>query len=272
MNLAVTAVETFQAVVHAAAAASPRCLPWRETTDPYRIMVSEIMLQQTQVDRVTAKFRAFIDRFPNVSALAEADFSEVLTVWQGLGYNRRALALKRAAEAIVDRFGGSVPATRKELESLPGIGPYTAGAIMAFAFDLPEIFIETNIRSVYIHHFFGDRTGINDRELLPLIGMTLDHRRPRDWYNALMDYGAVLKREQGNPSRRSSHHARQSPFAGSNRQLRSALLKAILAAPGLSAEDLIDRATGDAGSIARNLVLMENEGLIVKRAGRYFVA
>lgn len=261
----------FRATVYAAARANPRTLPWRENIAPYRVLVSEVMLQQTQADRVAGKFVDFVGRFPTVEALAAAGLDEVLAAWQGLGYNRRGLALKRASEAIVEHFGAVVPSARKELESLPGIGPYTAGAVMAFAFDLPEIFIETNIRSVFIHHFFQDRTAVHDRELLPLVGATLDGSRPREWYNALMDYGVVLKRDHPNPSRRSAHHTRQSRFEGSNRQLRSALLKTILADPGLSADALADRVTGDSGQIALNLGRMEKEGLIVARRGRFFV-
>ncbi len=271
VTLSTADVQRFRAAVYGAARANPRSLPWREGIDPYRVLVSEVMLQQTQAERVAGKFVAFVDRFPDVAALAAAGLDEVLAAWQGLGYNRRGLALKRAAEAIVERFGGIVPAVRKELESLPGIGPYTAGAIMAFAFDLPEIFIETNIRSVFIHEFFQDRTGIHDRELLPLVAATLDAARPREWYNALMDYGVVLKRDHPNPSRRSRHLTRQSRFEGSNRQMRSALLKAILAEPGLTADDLAGRVTGDRAQIALNLARMEKEGLIVARRGRYFV-
>lgn len=270
--LAEAEIEAFRATVYAVAQANPRCLPWRETADPYRIMVSEIMLQQTQVDRVAAKFVEFVRQFPSVAALAAAKLADVLTVWQGLGYNRRGLALKRAAEAIVTDFGGIVPATRKELESLPGIGPYTAGAIMAFAHDRPAVFIETNIRSVFIHSFFQDRDRIHDRDLLPLVELTMDRSQPRLWYNALMDYGVVLKREHPNPSRNSIHHLRQSPFEGSNRQLRSALLKAVLAHPGLSADDVVSKVTGDHENIVRNLTQMEKEGLMVRKRGKYFVA
>lgn len=269
--LAEADIEQFRATVYRVARANPRTLPWRESVDPYRVLVSEIMLQQTQADRVAGKFTAFVGRFPTVAALASAELSELLTAWQGLGYNRRALALKRASESMMERFGGTVPTKRNELESLPGIGPYTAGAIMAFAFDLPELFIETNIRSVFIHHFFQNSTGIHDRELLPLVEATLDRARPREWYNALMDYGVVLKRDHPNPSRKSVHHTRQSRFEGSNRQLRSALLKAVLAHPGLSAEGLAARVTGDPEQIALNLSRMEKEGLMVCSRGRYSV-
>lgn len=265
-------IESFRAAVYAVARINPRDLPWRETADPYAIMVSEIMLQQTQVDRVAAKFVEFVGRFPDVAILATSELADVLTVWQGLGYNRRALALKRAAEAIVTRFGGMVPATRKELEALPGIGPYTAGAIEAFAYDRPAVFIETNIRSVFIHHFFRDRDRIPDRDLLPLVEKTMDRFHPRAWYNALMDYGVVLKREHTNPSRKSVHHQRQSAFEGSNRQLRSALLKAVLTHPGLSFDDVASRVTGDHEKIAHNLTRMEQEGLIVRNREKYFVA
>ncbi|HZV81469.1 MAG TPA: A/G-specific adenine glycosylase [Geobacteraceae bacterium] len=265
-------IMAFRATVYATSRANPRQLPWRDTTDPYRIMVSEIMLQQTQAERVTGKFIEFVGQFPDVAALAAADFSEVLRLWQGLGYNRRALALKRAAEMVVNRFDGTLPVNRKELVSLPGIGPYTAGAIMAFAFDLPETFIETNIRSVYIHHFFQDRRGIHDRELLPLVEVTMDRCRPREWYNALMDYGVVLKRQEVNPSRKSAHHLRQTPFAGSNRQMRSALLRAILAHPGIAVADLTSRVSGEEGKVVLNLAKMVEEGLITCTGENYFVS
>lgn len=265
-------IQLFRSAVYDAARATYRSLPWRDTTDPYCIMVSEIMLQQTQAERVIGKYAAFIERYPTLSSLAAAELSDVLTLWQGLGYNRRALSLKRAADSIMTVFGGIFPTTRNELESLPGIGPYTAGAIITFAFDRPELFIETNIRSVYIHHFFNDRTDIHDRELLPLVDITMDRSQPRTWYNALMDYGTVLKRNQVNPSRKSVHHARQSPFEGSNRQLRSALLRVILAQPGITTVDLTRCVKSDDEKINRNLEQMIKEGLIQSDGGKYVVA
>jgi A/G-specific adenine glycosylase len=272
VSLTTAEIESFRATVYAVARANFRHLPWRATADPYRILVSEIMLQQTQAERVVAKFVEFVCRFPTVATLAAAELADVLTVWQGLGYNRRGLALKRTAEAIMTCFGGKVPTTRKELESLPGIGPYTAGAIMAFAYDRPEVFIETNIRSVLIHHYCQDRCGIHDRDLLPLVAQTMDRAQPRAWYTALMDYGVVLKREHPNPSRNSIHHLRQSPFAGSNRQLRSALLRVVLAQPGLSVDDVAALVTADHEKIVSNLAQMEKEGLIVRKGSIYFVA
>jgi A/G-specific adenine glycosylase len=158
-----------------------RPMPWRDTRDPYRILVSEIMLQQTQVSRVLEKYKEFIRRFPTMRRLGRAPLADVLAAWQGLGYNRRALALKRLAAEVAARYGGHLPADREALESLPGIGEATAGAIMAYAFNEPAVYIETNIRTVYIHHFFKDRAGVRDEELVPYIEKTLDRENPREW-------------------------------------------------------------------------------------------
>ncbi len=203
---------------------SGRDFPWRRTTDPYRILVSEIMLQQTQTGRTVEKYVEFIARFPNVGDLAQANATEVLAIWQGLGYNRRALALHRTARIIAAEFGGLVPREKSALMALPGIGAYTAAAIRAFAFNLPEVFIETNIRTAFIHEFFPDIEGVRDHDILPLVEATLDHAAPRRWYQALMDYGAMLK-QSGNPSRRSAHHHLQSPFKGSRREARGIILR-----------------------------------------------
>jgi A/G-specific adenine glycosylase len=203
-------------------------LPWRHTKKPYEILVSEVMLQQTQVSRALIKYPDFLKAFPTVQTLATAKTADVLKVWQGLGYNRRALFLKKAAEVIVKDFSGIFPQTAEELESLPGIGQSTRGAIMAFAFGIPTIFIETNIRAVFLHFFFRKSSSIHDRNVLALIKQTLDQKNPRDWYYALMDYGLHLKQTVPNPSRKSAHHAKQSPFKGSQREIRSRILKFVL--------------------------------------------
>lgn len=208
-----------------------RRLPWRAGITPYRIFVSEIMLQQTQVIRVRPKFNQFIRVFPDWQSLAQAPFPAVMKQWSGLGYNRRARFIKRSAEIIVQERGGQLPSTVAELSKLPGVGPQSAGAIAAYAFNQPALFIETNIRSVYLHHFFAGRTDIGDRELLPIIARTLDRTKPRQWYWALTDYGAYLKTIQINPSRASRHHVVQPPFAGSRRELRGRILKRLLSAP-----------------------------------------
>lgn len=211
-----------------------RDMSWRKNITPYRIVVSEIMLQQTQADRVAKKFDGFIRRFPSWKALALAPTKDVLEEWQGLGYNRRALNLQKCARAVVEQHKGKLPQTPEELIELPSIGPNTAGSILAFAFNIPHPFIETNIRSVYIHHFFSKKsttTKISDKEILQKVTETLDQENPREWYYALMDYGTHLKKLHINPSRKSKHHKSQSKFKGSHRELRAHILKLLIKEP-----------------------------------------
>lgn len=262
-----TRIAAFRRTVRAFYRANPRPLPWRETADPYAILVSEIMLQQTQVDRVKGKYAAFLALFPDFAALAGAPLQAVLAAWQGLGYNRRAVHLHACAKEVAGRRGGILPIAVAELEKLPGIGPYTARAIAAFAFREPTVFIETNIRTVFIHHFFADRQGVKDREIIPLVAATLDRTHPRDWYYALMDYGVMLKKAHANPGRKSAHHVRQSPFRGSNRELRSHILQAILAAPGVTEDELVALLGAAAGTVLTNLERMEKEGFIRRGEG-----
>jgi len=221
-------ISRFRTMVNRYYASNARPLPWRETDSPYHILVSEIMLQQTRVERVEEKYRVFLDAFPDLGSLARASLQEVLGVWQGLGYNRRAISLKETARQVVDRFKGTIPDSPEELKTLPGIGEYTAAAIAAFAFHRPVPLIETNIRAVFIHCFFLDREGVRDSEIRPLVEATLDAANPREWYYALMDFGVMLKRRVPNPSRRSAHHGRQAPFEGSDRQIRGKILRILL--------------------------------------------
>lgn len=217
--------KSFQNKIYKHFAENGRKLPWRITTDPYKILVSEIMLQQTQVARVIPKYTAFVKAFPTARKLAQAPIADVLKLWQGLGYNRRALLLKKTAEFITKEYAGEFPDTYDELLDLPGVGPYTASAIMSFAYNKPTCMIETNIRAAYLHTFFKDKKGISDKELMPLIEKYQDTSNPRQWYNALMDYGAYLKETLPNPSRKSSHHIIQSRFEGSMRQVRGAIIR-----------------------------------------------
>jgi len=202
-------------------------LPWRQTQNPYHILVSELMLQQTQVERVIPKYEAFIQQWPTVQALASAPQSAVVIAWQGLGYNRRARFLHQCAQVIVTKYAGVFPLTRKELEALPGIGPYTAGALLAFAQNAPVILIETNVRRVYLHHFFPTKDSVPDADIYPYIEQTLPPQRAREWYSALMDYGTYLKKTVSNPNQRSRHYSKQSTFKGSDREIRGAILKAL---------------------------------------------
>lgn len=238
-------------------------LAWRKTQNPYRILVSEIMLQQTQVDRVVPKYQQFLKQFPTLKALANASLGEVLRAWQGLGYNRRAQMLHHCAKEVVKTYEGKLPKERKSLEALPGIGPYTAGAIMAFAWNKPVVFVETNIRSVYLHHFFKNKALVPDSHIETYLGRTLDTQNPREWYYALMDYGVYLKKLHKNPGKRSKHHVTQKPFKGSDREVRGAIVRA-LSTKTMRYTELLTLPFPKK-KIETQLQRLESEGLIKKK-------
>ncbi len=270
-RLTSTQVHSFRKKVYAHFEREGRDLPWRKRRNPYRVLVSEIMLQQTQVERVIRKYKEFLVAFPDFSSLAKAPRSKLLKVWSGMGYNRRALALQELARKVADEHRGRLPSDREKLLALPGIGKYTAGAVMAFAFNNPVVFMDTNIRRVYIHEFFRDRESIHDDELMPLIERTMDSENPREWYNALMDYGTLLKRDHVNPNRRSVHYSRQSPFENSNRQVRGRILKTLVAEAPLSAQKIVKKTGMDAERVRNNLVRLEREGFVRKRGRVYTI-
>ena len=247
-----------------------RQMPWRETDDPYRIFISEVMLQQTQVSRVLKAYERFIAAFPDFPALAHAPLRDVLTLWQGMGYNRRAVSLHKAAGIIVNEHDGVLPRDTEELQSLPGIGPATAGSLAAFAYNAPTVFIETNIRRVFIHFFFPGRENVHDRDIMPLVEETLDRENPREWYYALMDNGTMLKAREKNPNRRSAHYQKQSRFEGSDRQIRGAVLRILTAssAEGGSLEEIreglasLENLKANDDRLARILDSLVRDGLL----------
>lgn len=257
-----------------------RDLPWRNIDDPYQVLVSEVMLQQTQVSRVLNHWERFCALFPSIDALASADTALVLEQWQGLGYNRRALALKHSAEICSERYEGRVPQTQEALRALPGIGAATAAGVVAFAYRRPTVYIETNVRTVFIHEFFPSAASVTDKELSILVEATCSQDDPRGWYYALLDYGAHLKQSLVNPSRKSAHYTRQDAFTGSRRQKRAALLRTVLARPGIHVEKLhaqlnedevsagreqVDSATFD--SLVKDMI---HEGFFHVRSNRFY--
>jgi A/G-specific adenine glycosylase len=244
---------------------------WRHTTDPYRIVVSELMLQQTQVERVAIKFPLFIAAFPTFAALAAAPLHEILAVWQGMGYNRRALFLKKIAERVVKDFNGVLPRDVETLATLPGIGTATASSIAAFAFNAPVVFIETNIRRVYIHVFFSNHETVTDKEILPLVEWTLYRENPRVWYWALFDLGTALKKSVTNPNRRSAHYTRQAPFEGSDRRIRGQIIKTLIATPGIRGNELPGHIGEDAGRVKRIVGALEQEGFVVREGAHVYL-
>lgn len=235
-----------------------RDLPWRRVRDPYRILVAEVMLQQTQVDRALPKYEAFIERFPTLQALADAPAAEVIRMWAGLGYNRRAVNLQRAARAIIERYGGVFPRDVATLVTLPGIGPYTAGAVACFAFEQDAAFMDTNIRRVLRRVFTDPAETVSERALLELARAALPAGRGWAWNQALMELGSLVctagapacwrcpLRDQcrdyaarrnsaeqlaATPARKRLAERRERPFVGSNRYFRGRVVAALRALP-----------------------------------------
>lgn len=258
----------FRAVIWGYYETHKRQLPWRSTRSPYRILVSEVMLQQTQAERVKGYYAAFLKKFPDVNALAGASLSEVLLMWKGLGYNRRAANLKKTA-GVIAVSGGKFPARYEALLSLPGIGPSTAGAIMNFSYGVPTAFIETNIRSVYLHFFFEGKSAVNDKEILKLVEETIDTENPREWFYAIYDYGVMLKKTIGNPNTRSKHYKKQSTFKGSNRELRAKMLFYVVEKKRATVTEIAKGVGGEKEEVLRNLETFVKEGVLKKEKG-YF--
>ncbi len=259
-------------------------LPWRKTRNPYRILVSEIMLQQTQVPRVLQKYKSFLKHFPTVEALAEAKLSSVLKEWSGLGYNRRGKYLHDAAKLIVHEYSGNFK--RATAERLPGVGPYTRAAVRTFAYNEPHTMVETNVRAAFIHHFFpttlkpsGRRklvyvkkdAAVHDRELVPLIEQASVGQDPREWYWALMDYGSHVKSLHVNPTRRSASYVMQTKFIGSLRQVRGAVIRAL--SEGAHGDlALAHKLSFEEHMIRQALTDLKKDGLVASSKGSWRIA
>jgi A/G-specific adenine glycosylase len=264
----------FRTIVYSFYEKEGRTFPWRENTSPWGIMLSEFMLQQTQTARALEYWKRWMEKWPRPEDLHKASLEEALREWSGLGYNRRGKYLKDCASIITEEYGGKVPATPEELRLLPGIGPYTAGAISCFAYNYPAVFIETNIRSVALHFFFKDKEDVKDSDILPIIKNTLDRENPRKWYWALMDYGACLKKSLPNPGRRSAHYRRQSGFEGSFRQLRGGLIRSLVHDGPGSIDALRNRIGPDVKDeeLYRAIDALEKEFLVAEKDGVYRIS
>ena len=233
--------------------------------------MSEIMLQQTQVDRVLPKYKAFLKEFPTAKALASTSLGDVLRAWQGLGYNRRAKMLHQCAQVVTNDLCGRWPKSFVGLKDLPGIGPYTAGAVMAFSYNQPVPLIETNVRTVYLHHFFNDDTDVTDNEIMALVELTLDQQNPREWYWALMDYGSYLKRTYGNPNSRAINYQKQSTFKNSDRQIRGAIIRT-LTEKGCTRNTLLKKLSQfEDIRIDAQLEKLMTEEMVIKQGQKYLL-
>ena len=282
MGISLERLEEFSATVWERGRELYRDLPWRDTHDPYAILLSEVMLQQTQVSRVMGRWEQWLETFPTIADLASAPLPPVLELWQGMGYNRRALNLKRCAEEVVAMHDGVVPSDKKALLALPGIGPSTSAGVRIFAFRQPDMYLETNVRAVFIHELFPGRESVADKELVSLVEATCPQdARVRAWYYALLDYGAYLKKTMPNPTRRSKHYTRQSKFEGRHRQKRAYLLRRVID-DALSTEDLArdlaqsERASGrqepSVEEVRAILDELEREGFVMRRGDAWLCA
>ena len=261
-------IRSFQSIIYHYYQNHGRNFPWRKTNNPYHILVSEIMLQQTQTNRSIDKYLQFIQSFPDFHTLAKAPLQNILKQWHGLGYNRRAVYLKQLSENVSNNNQGTLPNDKNELQNLPGIGPYTAAAICAFAFNQPVVFIETNIRTVMLFFFFQGKPKVKDSEILDIIKKTLDVSNPREWYYALMDYGAMLKKKFKHINRQSAHYQKQSPFQGSNRQIRGKIIKTLLTHTELSPSELSKLIKVESNKLERIINQLEKEKLIILKNGK----
>lgn len=249
-------------------------LPWRKTKDPYRILVSEVMLQQTQVERVIPYYKAWCKKFPTAKALAHAPLKDVLVMWQGLGYNRRAKNLQTACKELSKK--ASFPRTVEELEKLSGIGPYTARAVASFAYNQPVVMVETNIRTVILHHFFKHKNqvkngGVSDTEIEEILEKVLPQGKSREWYWALMDYGASLKHSGVTHTAKMKAYSKQSVFKGSSREARGALIKALAKSSHSESKLLLILGKERKIQVRTQLTALVKEGMVVKKRGMYML-
>jgi A/G-specific adenine glycosylase len=275
MKLTTNQVFDFQKKIYDYYHKNKRDFSWRSDITEYKIFISEVMLQQTQTSRVIFKFEQWIEKFPDFISVAQASQYEILSTWQGLGYNRRGLNLARAAQMIIQEFNGLLPKKLDDLQKIPGIGPNTAGSISAFAFNLPVVFIETNIRTVFLYEFFQDQQTVHDKEILFLVQETLDQKNPRDWYYALMDYGVYLKKELKINNKKSKHYTRQSKFIGSRRQVRGAIIRILSKTKKLSEDDLFflieQEVLGNQHSVESILQELLDEKLVYKKDDFFYL-
>ncbi|MBD3214960.1 MAG: A/G-specific adenine glycosylase [Candidatus Lokiarchaeota archaeon] len=265
-------IETFRDIIYEYYHKKGRKFPFRDKISPYCVLVSEIMLQQTQTSRVSQKFLEFIKKFPDFNALANADLDDVLKEWQGLGYNKRAVALKNIAEMVINEYNGQLPEEVKILKTFPQIGHNTASSIVSFAFNKSTFFIETNIRRVYIYFFFPGRDDVDDKEIMELLEQTTDTQNPREWYYALMDYGVMLKKTHPELNKRSRHYRKQKKFKGSTRQLRGKVLKTVLEKSEILLADLYKVLNFEKKKINKVVSQLENEGFFTIKDNKIIVS
>lgn len=223
-----------------------------------------MMLQQTQVLRVIPKYASFIKKFPSAKVLSKAPLSEVLKEWSGLGYNRRAKYLHEMARVVTEEHGGRFPKEYPSLRALPGVGQYTANAVRVFAYNEPEVLVETNVRTAVIHHFFSGTRTVDDFEVEKIAAAAATQQDPRRWHSALFDYGAHLKASGVRNNSRSKHYTKQSRFKGSLREVRGAILRTLHNGPSS-----LPHVGVTISHMRKALEGLERDGLIRKEKGKW---
>ena len=249
-----------------------RSMPWRNTQDPYKILISEVMLQQTQVQRVLPKYQEFLKAFPALKALAGASDKKLLKVWAGLGYWKRALGLKRAAKQIMGQYKGKFPRDPDTLEQLPGIGPYTARAIACFAFQSKDAFLDTNIQRVYLHFFFQGKENISDKEIESIAQKAVWTKNPREWHYALFDYGAIKLKDKS-INKQSRHYHKQSKFKGSLRSFRTKVIRLLLSKTSVSStvlQKFLTKELKQTSYSPEEIIDSLIKDKLIKQKGRYY--
>jgi len=266
VNISDQQIRLFQEKVLSFYTQHGRDLPWRKTTDPYKILLSEMMLQQTQVSRVMEYYMQWIERWPTVESLAEAPWKDVLKAWMGLGYNRRAVHVHQAAQTIANTFAGDILQAMEHYEKVPGIGLYTSRAVRIFASNADIVTVDTNIRRIFIHEFSLPEN-ISSKELWSLAEQCLPKDQSRTWHNALMDYGALLMTSRKTGIRPLTM---QSKFEGSDRQIRGMILRQLLQCSS-SLEELKMITKINTSRLQKILEKMIQEGLISLSNNRYSI-
>ena len=247
-----------------------RQFAWRETSDPYRILLSEVMLQQTQTSRVEPKYELFLSLWPDFSSLAKAPLDELLFHWKGLGYNRRALNLRKSA-LLTEQWGWTIPPDEMAIASLPGVGKATTAALLAFSYQKRSLYLETNIRRVLLTCFFSEEEQVKDKELEKLLALLVaDIEDVKSWYYALMDYGVLLKALLPNANTRSAHYTKQSVFENSNRQIRGQLIHLLADTGAKDSQQIVSILSRfEQERILSCLADLQKEGFVQEKEGVY---
>jgi A/G-specific adenine glycosylase len=243
-----------------------RDLPWRNTTDAYNILISELMLQQTQVSRVIDYYTTWLKTWPTIQHLAQANFKDVLQAWMGLGYNTRGINLHKASKIIVQHYNADVIAAMDEYKKIPGVGKYTSQAVKIFSTNADIVTVDTNIRRIFIHEFDLSQD-ISDSELWSIAQHCLPKGKSRQWHNALMDYGAMYLTSKKTGI---SPKTKQSTFEGSDRQIRAQILRDLLNTP-LTIHDLTQHYDHTTDRLLKILEKMKKQGIIKKEKEKYLL-